>query len=180
MEMNLIIVAVAVIFITAAIVVAVIKPKAGIPLPAEPPRIYYLRESLFTPAERSFLGVLESLDFDDVTITAKVSLADIFDIRQRAPWKTRQQSLSRITARHVDFLLIARSDGRPLLGLDLDDRSGEGDDPVARDEIVDQAFASAGLPLLHIPLRSRYDLKDIHRQICAALGRSPVSEPANA
>jgi len=178
--MNLIIVAIAVIFILAAIVVAVIKPKAGLPLPADPPRVYCLRESLFTPAERSFLGVLESLDFEGVTITAKVRLADIFGIKHRTPWKERQRALNRITAKHVDFLLIARSDSRPLLGLELDDRSHEEDDRYARDEFVDATFACAGLPLLHIPLRSHYDLKDIHRQICAALDRSPVTEPVHA
>jgi hypothetical protein len=170
--MNLIIVAIAVIFILTAIVVAVIKPKAGLPLSDDPPQVYYLRDSLFTPAERAFLGVLQSLDFEGVTVTAKVRLADIFGIKHRTPWKERQRAFNRIASRHVGFLLIARSDGRPLLGLELDDRS-------ARDEFVDATFASAGLPLLHIPARSHYDLKDIHRQICAALDRSPITEPAH-
>jgi hypothetical protein len=178
--MNLIIVAVAVIFITAAIIVAVIKPKAGLPLPTDPPRLYCLRESLFTPAERSFLGVLESLDFEGVTITAKVRLADIVGIKPRTPWKERQRALNRITSRHVDFLLIARRDGRPLLGLELVDRSPDEDDRAACDEFVDDTFASAGIPLLHIPARSQYDLKDIHRQICAALDRNSATEPVLA
>ena len=174
--MNLIIAAIAVIFITAAIVVAVIKPKAGLPLPADPPRSYCPRESLFTPAERSFLGVLESLDFEGITITAKVRLADIVGIRARTPWRERQRALSRITSNHVDFLLIARSNGRPLLGLELDDRTNDEDNRAARDEFVDATFASAGLPLLHIPARHHYDLKDIHRQICAALDRIPATD----
>ncbi len=178
--MNLIIVAIAVIFITAAIVVAVIKPKAGLPLPADPPRSYCLRESLFTPAERAFLGVLESLDFQGVTITAKVCLADIVGIRPRTPWKERLRALDRIRSRHVDFLLIARRDGRPLLGLELVDRSHDEEERTDRDELVDVTFASAGLPLLHFSARSHYDLKDIHRQICAALDRNPVTEPVHA
>jgi hypothetical protein len=178
--MNLIIVAIAVAFISAAIVVAVIKPKAGLPLPADPPRFYCLRASLFTPAERSFLGVLESLDFEGVTITAKVRLADIVGIKPRTPWRERRRALNRITAQHVDFLLIARHDGRPLLGLELVDRSHDGDECTAREEFVEATFASAGIPLLHIPARSKYDSKDIHRQICAALDRSPATEPVPA
>jgi hypothetical protein len=177
--MNLIIVAIAVIFILTAIVVAVIKPKAGLPLPDDPPQVYYVRDSLFTPAERAFLDVLESLDFEGVTVTAKVRLADIFGIKHRTPWKGRQRAFNLIASRHVGFLLIARSDGRPLLGLELDDRTQQEDDRSARDEFVDATFASAGLPLLHIPARSHYDLKDIHRQICAALDRSPITEPAH-
>lgn len=180
--MNLIIVSVAVLFIIAAIVVAVIQPRTGMPLPTpvETPRVYYARESLFTPAERSFLGVLETLDYDDITIAPKVRLADILGINRRTPWKDRQRALNRITSKHVDFLLIARRDGRPLLGLELDDSSHEEDDRVARDDFVDAAFATAGLPLLHIPVRSTYDLKAIDRQISAALERSPAPEPANA
>ena len=96
--MNLIIVAIAVIFILTAIVVAVIKPKAGLPLPDDPPQVYYVRDSLFTPAERAFLDVLESLDFEGVTVTAKVRLADIFGIKHRTPWKERQRAFNRITS----------------------------------------------------------------------------------
>lgn len=178
--MNLIIVAIAVIFITAAIIVAVIKPKAGLPLPADPPRFYCQKESLFTPAERAFHDALESLDFQGVTITAKVCLTDIIGIKPRTPWKERQRALNRIRSRHVDFLLVARRDGRPLLGLELVDLSPDEDDRSAHDEFVDATFASAGIPLLHIPARSQYDLKDIHRQICAALDRSSATEPVLA
>lgn len=178
--MNLIIVSIAVIFIVTAIVVAVIKPKAGLPLPTDPPRFYCQRASLFTADERSFLGVLESLDFEGVTITAKVRLADIVGIKPRTPWKERQRALSRINSKHVDFLLIARRDGRPLLGLELIDRAHDEDERTTRDAFVDATFASAGIPLLHIPARPHYDLKDIHRQICAALDRSPSTEPVPA
>jgi hypothetical protein len=42
------------------------------------PEVYYLRKSLFSPAGRSFLGVLEAINYKGVSITSKVRLADIF------------------------------------------------------------------------------------------------------
>ena len=43
---------------------------------------YRLKRSLFSAAERSFLGVLELIDLGELTLSYKVRLADIFDVKK--------------------------------------------------------------------------------------------------
>lgn len=129
------------------------------------PDVYYLRKSLFSPAERSFFGVLESLNYEGVTIACKVRLADIFGVKKGLERGDRQRALNRISAKHVDFLLLSESDGTPLVGIELDDASHEEEGRISRDAFVDSVFKSAGLPILHIAAKSAYDPKEIHRQL---------------
>jgi len=64
---------------------------------------YYLKTSLFSPAERSFLEVLESLGTSEYRIMAKVRLADVFGVKKGQGW---QSAFNRISAKHLDFLLV--------------------------------------------------------------------------
>ena len=126
---------------------------------------YYLKKSLFSPAERSFLGVLESLNPPDIRIYAKVRLADIFGIKKGLAKGGAQSALNRINAKHVDFLLVQQNDGTPLVGIELDDKSHEEDQRKSRDAFVDTVFREAGLPLVHVPARATYDPRELTRVI---------------
>ena len=131
--------------------------------------IYFLKDSLFSPAERSFFGVLESLCDENTTIQSKVRLADIFGLKKglgRALW---QRSFNRISSKHVDFLLLRKADAQPLLGIELDDSSHDEGERVARDKFVDSVFSSAKLPILHFKVRQNYDQKEIFHRIEEAL-----------
>lgn len=167
-RMNLVLIFIVVLVaIAIALAAAVAKRRpAGSPAKVD---MYYLKNSLFSPAERSFFGVLEHLDFEGITITSKVRLADIFGVKKDLERGGRQRAFNRVNAKHVDFLLLQSSDGRPLIGIELDDRSHAEEDRAARDSFVDAVFASAGLPLLHIAARSSYDPKTIHRLVEEAL-----------
>lgn len=112
---------------------------------------YTLRPSLLTPAELAFAQALTAARPSGAYIAPKVRLADIFD----APRGDRA-AFARISQKHVDFLLIDEESGRPLAGIELDDRSHQRADRRARDEVVDRIFASAGLPLLHVKARAAY------------------------
>src|ERR1019366_9606341 len=68
---------VALIILAVLAVVAVLKQRIAAPVKIG---AYYLRKSLFTAAERSFLGVLEPMLPSEVRVFAKVRLADIFGV----------------------------------------------------------------------------------------------------
>lgn len=141
--------------------------------------IYYLRKSLFTPAERSFLGVLEPNLPPGVCVFGKVRLADILGVKkglERGEWRS---AFNKITNKHVDFLLVRSNDLAPVAGIELDDSSHEEDDRQQRDDFVDSAFASAGLPLLHFPVQKTYNPADLRTKIAAALS-APAQEPPRA
>jgi hypothetical protein len=169
--MNLLVI-VGIILVLLMIAAAVLKAKSGASEGTAKPDVYYVRKSLFTPAERSFAGVLETLNFDGTAIAAKIRLADIFGVKKGLERGDRQRAQNRINAKHVDFLLIQKSDGRPLLGIELDDSSHEEVERVARDAFVDSVFSSAAIPLLHFTAKSAYDPREVRGQIEEALARS--------
>ena len=176
MNLTLIIIIVA-LFALFSIVLAVLKAKAGGQSKAPKPDLYYLRKSLFSPAERSFVGVLEGLAYDGVTIASKVRLADIFGVKKGLERGDRQRALNRISAKHMDFFIIQKTDGRPELGIELDDSSHDEDDRAARDSFVDTVFSSAGLPILHVPAKAAYDPREIRRQIDDAFAERANKAP---
>ena len=65
--------------------------------------------------------------------------------------------MNRIHMKHVDFLICASDDMRPVLGIELDDKSHARKDRQERDTFVDSVFATAGLPILHVQAVGGYD-----------------------
>src|SRR5262245_31875265 len=65
---------------------------------------YYLRRSLFTPAERTFLSSLERAVPDGVRVFGKVRLEDIFGVARGLDNAERLAARNQINRKHVDFL----------------------------------------------------------------------------
>ncbi len=63
----------------------------------------------------------------------------------------------RVSQKHVDFLLCHPEGLRPLLAVELDDRSHDRADRQDRDLFVDAAYRQAGLAVLHMTVRHEYD-----------------------
>ena len=62
----------------------------------------------------------------------------------------RQATYARLRDRHVDFLIVALPDHRPVAATLLDGKSHDSSKQQHRDAVKDTAFRSAGLPLLRV------------------------------
>jgi very-short-patch-repair endonuclease len=82
----------------------------------------------------------------------------------------RRKWLGKILAKHVDFVLCDPESLAPLLAIELDDASHDRPERKERDEFVDHAFESAGLPLLRIRNGSSYDPAALRQLIDDSLG----------
>ena len=80
-------------------------------------------------------------------------------------WKT----LAPINQKHVDFVLVNRTDFAPRLIIELDGGSHTNKQRVARDTFVDSVFQNAGIPLFHIPVQGFYHYQTLREQIAAAI-----------
>lgn len=156
-------------FVTAAVIIGVVAVIiASIILQfRRRRRPYTLNRSLFTPAELAFLSVLREALPEQIDFYAKVRLIDIFSVSQDAMFsgKERQQAVNRIIAKHVDFLLVRAGDGRPVLGIELDDRSHLAADRQDRDRFVNDVFDQAGLPLLRVKVQRNYSASWLRTEI---------------
>jgi hypothetical protein len=155
----------------AMIVLALLKAKLAGGGRSDKADLFYLRKPLFSPAERSFLGVLEGNLPNGVRVFGKVRLEDIFGVKSGLDRGRRQAARNRINRKHVDFLLVRANDLAPVAGIELDDRSHEEEDRQERDQFVDSVFSSAGLPLLHMPAQKAYNPAEVRAKLAAIENR---------
>jgi very-short-patch-repair endonuclease len=102
----------------------------------------------------SFFLVLRGVVKDRAVVCVKVGLGDLFYVTDK---DNKTAHRNRIDRKHVDFLLCDPATMRPLAGVELDDASHGRKDRQARDLLVEEVFAAAGLPLLREPARRAYD-----------------------
>lgn len=144
-----------------------LTPRLGAPAPSprwEPPSprpitdndaaglSYYRRDYLLSHGELAFCRALTKIIPRDMVVFPKVRVADLINCSQD-DWKAGG---SRISTRHVDFVIALSSTTKILMAIELDDRSHL--DPTRRDRdyLLDRAFATANLPLLRVPAQPHY------------------------
>jgi very-short-patch-repair endonuclease len=135
------------------------KPGTPIAFP------YQAKKSLCSPAERSFLGVLEQLLSNKYRILLKVRLADLIEIEKGVSKSLRQGALNRISRKHVDFVVCGKDDLSILGVIELDDKSHKSAKRQERDSFLDSAMNAAGIPILHIQAQNAYSISDIREQL---------------
>jgi hypothetical protein len=137
---------------------------------------YCKRDYLLTRAERAFFEVLVRAVPSSLHVFAKVRLADLVWIPRRDPH--RRGHLNRVLQKHIDFVLCERGKVAPVLAIELDDSSHQWPGRIELDEFVSEALRAAGLPLVRVPARRSYSLKEIEQMISESLGTPTTKIPA--
>lgn len=140
---------------------------------------YTKKETLLSPAERSFLGVLEQSVGSNFRIFAQVRLADLLAVRKGTDKSIRTTAQNRINAKHADFVLCNKETLEIICAVELDDASHQKENRKARDNFLEEACRSAGLPLARFPAKASYAIQDVKTSIFALLGaiQTPASLP---
>lgn len=131
---------------------------------------YILGGALFTPAERSFLGVLDQAVGTDFRVFGKVRVADVIEVAKGTPKPLRQRAFNRINAKHFDFVLCSPSDLKPLCAIELNDQSHAQDNRKERDKFLENVCTAAKFPLVFFPAQRSYTLAEICQAIAEAIG----------
>ncbi|NQT94558.1 MAG: DUF2726 domain-containing protein [Lentisphaerae bacterium] len=147
-----------------AIIVGVIRaltagrtPATGFP---------YEREAgLFSPAERSFLGVLEQAVAGQFRIFGKVRLADVIGVKRGLSRSTQQSAFNRIQSKHLDFVVCDPDTLSVEFAVELDDSSHGRAARKQRDTFVDEALAAAGVPLFRFSAKRSYSVQSLRDQL---------------
>ena len=126
---------------------------------------YERRDRLFSPAERSFLGVLEQILGEQYRVIGKVRIADIIRPRKGLSASARTSALNRITSKHVDFAVCDPRTLQIVGVIELDDSSHREARRQRRDEFVDAALVSAGVPLVRIPAQRAYASAEVRLRV---------------
>ena len=161
--MNTLVVSGLVLLVLLLLVVFWTRSKRGKALP------YDLQEALFSPAECSFLGVLDLAVGDKARVFAKVRVADVLTPQAGLGQSKWQQHFNKISAKHLDYLLCHPADLSFICAIELDDSSHRHQKRKARDLFLKTACDSAGLPLLQIPASAHYQVEELREQILPLL-----------
>jgi hypothetical protein len=131
---------------------------------------YHKAHSLFTPAERSFLGVLEKAVGEKGKVLGKVRLADVVSPITGLSRSDRQKAFNRIGSKHVDFVLCKKDDLSPICAIELDDNSHKKSERKSRDDFLEKALSAAAIPFIRFAVRASYNLQEVRSQIAEATG----------
>jgi len=134
---------------------------------------FRLRDDFLSPAELSFLKVLEQMKGARLTVLTKVNLADLFYVIR--PQENMPQ-MNKINRKHVDFLMCDAKTMKPILGIELYDRSHQQKKRKERDAFVDQVFRMAGLPLAHVPAAMSYSTTQLNQIFREAMQKRPTKQ----
>ncbi len=134
---------------------------------------YQKRDVLFSPAERSFLGVLQQAVRTDALVFGKVRVADILAPKKGLPRSLWQKHFNRISGKHFDYILCDKTDLSVLCAIELNDRSHDSKTRQARDRFLVLACASAEFPLVQITAEASYFIHEIRAELKNYL---PISE----
>lgn len=125
------------------------------------------KASILTRNEEKLYHSLLSALRSDYQVMAKVRLWDILWLTNEPP--DRKQHLSRLSCRHVDFLICEPLTLKPLLAIELDDYSHRSPYAQESDRYKDELFAAARLPLLRLP-HSNFPPRQLRNKVETELG----------
>jgi len=126
---------------------------------------YTKSPALLSPAERSFLGVLDQAVGSRYRVFAKVRVADVVGVqsmRDRSAW---QRAFNKISAKHFDFVLCAADDLSVVAVVELDDKSHKRSKRRERDSFLVDLCEAISLPLIQVPAQRAYSVSEIRAQV---------------
>jgi uncharacterized protein DUF2726 len=146
--------------------------------PTEPERPYPYAPcpGLLTDAELRFFAALENArkhlaqtdGWAKTRIMVQVPLGNLIKVKNdldRSTWQTWHNKIDRKT---IDFVIVDER-CRPIVAIELDDSTHAKPSRQTRDAFVEGAFEDAGLRLVRIPGRGKYEAAEIAARLAGPM-----------
>ena len=143
-----------------------------------PPRNYELRRTLFTRAERSFLGVLDHAVGSDYRVFGKVRVADVLKVSREVPKSGWQAAFNKINGKHFDFVLADPDTLDVKVVIELNDKSHRSEKRSARDQFIRETCAGADLRLIEVEAKRAYSVTEVRELLAEPVLEQPDSRQA--
>ena len=126
---------------------------------------YRQRGPLFTPAELSFLGVLDPEVSDNYRVFGNVSVAAILNPAKGMGRKGWQIAFNKISSKHFDYVLCSKDNLEVIAVIEIDNNSHNTEKAKNRDSLLENACKSAELKLVRFQAKSGYQVQTVREQI---------------
>jgi len=127
---------------------------------------YKKRQALFSPAEINFKNSLNRIITNpNLVIYGKVRIADIITPSMNRKFNSKMwwKAFTKISSKHVDYVICDRRNYSVLCVIELDDKSHNTNRAKQRDSFVNQAYHSAGVELVRVKASTRYQPNELLR-----------------
>jgi hypothetical protein len=121
-------------------------------------------ETLLTAAEQKFYEALDAAIDGRLLILSKVRVADLLIVSSSSS-SARYRVFRSIACKHVDFVLAEAENLHPLAAIELDDSSHQRADRRLRDQLLDDLFEKAALPLIRFRAAATYSPRRIEERV---------------
>lgn len=146
------------ILVIAVIIYAKLPKKRGAEDTGYP---YQNAGTLFSPAERSFYGVLSQAVAENAKIFGKVRVADVAVPKKGLSRSDWQKAFNKISRKHFDFLLCSNDNLSVICAIELNDSSHKTEKRIKRDEFLSGVCNAAQIPLIQVPVKAGYVIDEI-------------------
>jgi len=111
-------------------------------------------ERVMNESEQELFANLQKTLGGEYTILSNARLEDFVEINEQEVMDNEKMAdlRNRIKSHHADFLICDRSSTKPLLAVELDDKSHYDAERQERDKYIDDLYKTIDLPIKHFPV----------------------------
>jgi len=128
---------------------------------------YKRKDFLVSRPEHEFFDILVEILGNKYHIFTQVHLPTILDHKIKG--QTWKAAFSHINGKSVDFVVCDKAYIKPLLAIELDDKSHDRLDRIERDSEVERMLQEAGMPLLRFGNNGSFNKEEISRIVLEKL-----------
>jgi very-short-patch-repair endonuclease len=135
---------------------------------------YHKKGFLISRAEHEFFDILIEVLGNQYYVFPQIHLIDILD--NKVVGQNWKGAFSHINQKSVDYVICDKAYIKPLLAIELDDRSHDREDRKNRDENVEQILKDANMPLLRFENNGNFNREEIKGIILEKLNNTLLSK----
>ena len=128
---------------------------------------YNRKDFLISLPEHEFFDILVEILGSKYNIFTQVHLPTIIDHKIKG--QTWKSAFSHINGKSVDFVICDKAYIKPLLAIELDDKSHDRLDRIERDGEVERMLREAGMPLLRFGNNGSFNKEEIKQLVLEKL-----------
>jgi very-short-patch-repair endonuclease len=128
---------------------------------------YTRKNFLISRPEHEFFDILVEILGNKYNIFTQVHLPTILE--HKVVGQNWKGAFSHINGKSVDFVICDKAYIKPLLAIELDDKSHEREDRIERDSEVERMLQEAGMPLVRFGNNGLFNKEEISRIVLEKL-----------
>jgi very-short-patch-repair endonuclease len=128
---------------------------------------YKRKDFLMSRVEHEFFDILVDITKDQYCVFPQIHLSTILD--NKVVGQNWKGAFRHINEKSVDYVICDKAYIKPLLAIELDDKTHEQDNRKIRDGEVERILSNANLPLLRFGNNGHFDKEEIRRLVLEKL-----------